>query len=190
MSRYFQAFVLWQLSLAVCCASSESQSSSGRISASVSEQRDRGPFATDVLASLTLFLLVLLNPVASRDVHPTPSVPDLTSRAGASLFFVFLKPAAASCPWALQSSGPQSGDARSGSWSQSALSRVLVCVSARAPLFRCLPLPSTRTQRLPPASIYLPISVCGFMAPCFVPQYSALEMFFCRDPDVSSCVSG
>ena len=28
------------------------------------------------------------------------------------------------------------------------------------------------------------------MAPRFVPQYSALEMFVCRDPDASSCVSG
>ena len=34
------------------------------------------------------------------------------------------------------------------------------------------------------------ISVRGFTAPCFVPQYSALEVFICRDPDVSSCVSG
>ena len=39
VSLYFQAFVLWQLSLEVCSASSESQSSIGRISASVSEQR-------------------------------------------------------------------------------------------------------------------------------------------------------
>ena len=90
MSWYFQAFVLWRLSLEVCCASSESQSSSGQISASISEQRDRGPFSTDVLATLTLFLLVLLNPAASRDVRPTPGVPALTSRAGASLSFVFL----------------------------------------------------------------------------------------------------
>ena len=66
VSRYFQAFVLWWLSLAVCCASSESQSSSSQNSASVSEQRDRGPFSTDVLATLTLFLLVLLNPAASQ----------------------------------------------------------------------------------------------------------------------------
>ena len=39
LSLYFQAFVLWQLSLYVCCAFSESLSSIGRISASVSEQR-------------------------------------------------------------------------------------------------------------------------------------------------------
>ena len=106
MSQYFQAFVLWRLSLEVCCASSESQSSSGRISAPVSEQRDRGPFSTDDLATLTLFLLVLLNPAASRDVRPTPSVPALTSRAGASLSFVFLTLPATSCPhvlWCSQS---------------------------------------------------------------------------------------
>ena len=87
VSGCFQAFVLWWLSLAVCCASSESQSSNGRISASVSEQRDRGPFSTDVLATLTLFLLVLLNPAASRDVRLTPGIPGLTSSAGASLYF-------------------------------------------------------------------------------------------------------
>ena len=95
VSRYFQAFVLWRLRLAVCCASSESQSSSGRISASVSEQRNRGLFSTDLLATLTLFLLVLLNPAACRAVHPTPAVPALTSMAGASLSFVFLTPSAA-----------------------------------------------------------------------------------------------
>ena len=60
VSWYFQAFVLWWLSLAVCCASSESQSSSGRNSASVTEWRDCGLFSTDVLATLTLFQLVLL----------------------------------------------------------------------------------------------------------------------------------
>ena len=98
VSWSFQAFVLWRLSLVVCCASSESQSSSGRISASVSEQRDCGPFSTDVLATLTLLLLVLLNPAASRDVRPTPGIPDLTSRAGASLSFVFLTPPTASHP--------------------------------------------------------------------------------------------
>ena len=81
VSRYFQAFVLWQLSLAVCCAFSESQSSTGQISASVSEQRDQGPFSTDVLATLTLILLVLLTPAAPRDVCSTPGVPALTSRA-------------------------------------------------------------------------------------------------------------
>ena len=60
-------------------------------------QRDRRPFSTDVLASLTLFLLVLLKPAVSRDVRPTPGIP-----AGVSLSFVFLTPpaAAASCPHA------------------------------------------------------------------------------------------
>ena len=96
--RYFEAFVLWRLSLAVCCASSESQSSSSRNSASVTEWRDCGLFSTDVLATLTLFLLVLLNPAAIQAVHPTPGVPALTSRACASLSFVFLTPPAASHP--------------------------------------------------------------------------------------------
>ena len=73
VSQYFPAFVLWWLSLVVCCAYSEIQISSGQISASVTEQRDRGPFSTDVLATLTLFLLVLLNPAASWDVCPTPA---------------------------------------------------------------------------------------------------------------------
>ena len=61
----------------------------------LSEQRDHGRFFTDVLATLTLFLLVLLNPAACRAVHPTPAVPALTSMAGASLSFVFLTPSAA-----------------------------------------------------------------------------------------------
>ena len=66
------------------------------MSASVSEQRDRGPFSTDVLATLTLFLLVLLNPAALQVVRPTPVIPALTSWASASLSFVFLTPPAAS----------------------------------------------------------------------------------------------
>ena len=44
----FPGFVLWQLSLAVFCGSSESQSSRGRILASVSEQRDRSPLSTEL----------------------------------------------------------------------------------------------------------------------------------------------
>ena len=98
---YFWAFVLWRLSLAVCCASSESQSSSGRISASVTEQRDCSLFSTDVLATLTPLLLVLLNPAVSWDVYPTSNIPALTSRAGMSLSFVFLTPPAASRPSSL-----------------------------------------------------------------------------------------
>ena len=50
---------------------------------------DRGPFSTDDLVTLTLFLLVLLNPEVSQDVRPTAGVPALTSSAGASLSFVF-----------------------------------------------------------------------------------------------------
>ena len=45
---YFQAFVLWWLSLAVFCTSSESQSSSGCILASVSEQRDHSLLSTEL----------------------------------------------------------------------------------------------------------------------------------------------
>ena len=110
MNWSFQAFVLCRLSLAVCCAASESQSSSGRVSASVSEQRDHGPFSSDVLATLTLILLVPLNPVVSRDVRPTPGVPTLTSRAGVSLSFLFLTPPAA--PVHPLSSRSQSGSSK------------------------------------------------------------------------------
>ena len=101
------------------------------------------------MASLTLFLLVLLNPAVSWDVRPTPGVPALTSRAGASLSFALLTPPAASRPCAraspssllqcgsrmLRSSGFQSGRvcAFSGSWSQSALSRVPVRKSGLLP---------------------------------------------------------
>ena len=173
-----------------------------RISASVSEQRDRGPFSTDVLATLSLFLLVLLNPAASRDVRPTPGVPALTSRAGASLSFVFLTPPAASRPACSGAPGlslvPVSAlelrfsvwwRVLPGSWSQSALSRVQVHESARSPVqvataYRC-------PNAAAPSPFHLSSDICAwFHASRFVPQYSALEMFICRHPDVSSCVSG
>ena len=182
VTRYFRAFFLWRLSLLVCLASSESQSSSGLNSASVTEQRDCGPFSTDVLATLTLFLLVLLNPAASRAVRHTPGVPALTSRAGASLSFVFLMPPASS------RAHVRTYTRSRNSWSQSAVLRVSPA-SARSPC-RWLPLLGARKWPLPPPSVYLPISVRGFTVPRFVPLYSALEMFICRDPDVSSCVSG
>ena len=54
----------------------------------MSEHRDRGPFSTHDLATLTLFLLVLLNPEVSLDVRPTPSIPALTSRAGVPVLCV------------------------------------------------------------------------------------------------------
>ena len=63
VSRYFQAFVLWTLSLAIFCVSSENQSSSGHILASVSEQRDRIQLSTELSWPLTLFVLVLLKTV-------------------------------------------------------------------------------------------------------------------------------
>ena len=63
----------------------------------LSQNRDHGSFSADFLATLTLFLLVLLSPSVSRDVRHTPSVPALTSRAGAFLPFVFLTPPAAPC---------------------------------------------------------------------------------------------
>ena len=63
MSRYFQAFVLWMLSLAIFCVSSENQSISGHILASVSEQRDRIQLSTELSWPLTLFVLVLLKTV-------------------------------------------------------------------------------------------------------------------------------
>ena len=166
---------------------------------------DRGPFSTDVLATLTLLLLVLLNPAASRDVRHTPGIPALTSSAGASLSFVFLMLPAASRPACTPRAPGLSLDPVStlefwssvrclvacapGSRSQSAVSRVL-STSLPAPSCRWLPLPGARTWWLPPPSVYLLISVRGFTAPRFVPQYSALEMFICRDPGVSYCGSG
>ena len=148
VSSYFWAFVLWRLSLVVFCDSSESQSSSGGNSASVSEQRDRGPFSSVVLATLTLFLLVLLNPAASQAVRPTSSIPALTSRAGMSLSFVFPTPPAASrhppC------TGSQS------SLSQSGVSRVLTASPpappCRWPSSRQLPRGCSRGSRSQPRS--------------------------------------
>ena len=64
VSRYFQASVLWWFSLAVFCASSESQSS--------------------------VSIHAAKNSSVTRDVCPTACVPALTSRAGESLSFVFL----------------------------------------------------------------------------------------------------
>ena len=172
LSWYFPAFVLWRLSLVICCTSSESLSSSGRNSASVTEQRDCGPFSIDVLATLTLFLLVLLNPAASWDVRPTLGIPALTPRAGASVYFVFLTPPAASRPARAPGTPGLSLDPVStpefrssvrclvarppGSRSQSAVSRVRV---------HGLPAPRCRwpSSRQPPAApctlLELPVSV-------------------------------
>ena len=77
VSLYFWAFVLWQLSLSVFCDSSESQSSSGRILASVSELRDRSSLSTDVLATVTVSIGAAKNPAVTRDVLPTACVPAL-----------------------------------------------------------------------------------------------------------------
>ena len=163
LSWYFQAFVLWWLSLEVCCASSESQSSSGRISASVSEERDHGPFSNDVLASLTLFLSVLLNPAESWDVRPTPGVSAFTSRAGASLSFVFLTPLAAHLPpppcvpgvpglsldpVSIPEFREKSGGVFPGSRSQSVFLQV-PSASPPAPPCWWLPLPGARMWWLP-----------------------------------------
>ena len=73
--------------------------------------------------------------------------------------------------------------------SQSAVSRVWVR-GLPAPPCRWLPFPGALTWRLPPLSVYLPISLRSFLASRFIPKYSALEVFICRDPDVSYCVSG
>ena len=185
VSRYFQAFVLWWLSLAVCYASSVSQSSSGQISASVSEQRDCGPFSTDVLATLTLFLLVLLNPAVSREVCPTLGVPALSSRMGAFLSFVFLTLTAASCqppPHAPRAPSlslvpVNTPELRFSVWSHarsqahglSLLSCGCRSASPPAPQCRWLLLPSARARRLPPPSVYLLMSVGRFAAPRLVP---------------------
>ena len=57
----------------------------------------------------------------------------------------------------------------SGSRSQSAVSRVQVC-GPPAPPCRWLPFPGAQTQRLPPPSVHLPISVRSFTASRFIPQ--------------------
>ena len=167
VSRYFQAFVLWLLSLAVCCASSDSQSSSGRISASVSEQRDCRPFSTDVLATLTLLLLVLLNPTVSRDVRPTASVPDLTSVAATSLSFLFLTPPAtplhSGAPFQCGSRTPELqfsdwSHAFPGSKSQSALWKLTVCESARSPMQ--VATASRRPSTEAPSPFHLSSDIC------------------------------
>ena len=75
----------------------------------LSQNRSRRLLSTDVMTTLTLFLVVLLNSAASQDVRPTPGIPDLTSRANASLSFVFLTLPAASRPTRSQSSQSQSG---------------------------------------------------------------------------------
>ena len=143
---------------------------------------------------------MLLNPAASWDVRPTPGVPGLTSGAGTSLSFVFVTlPAAPVCS---RSSRSQSGSSEHTGvpcevwWCAlpahgfSPLSRGCRSASLPAPPCRWLPLPDPNTVVPNPPSVYLLISVHGFTAPHFVPQYSALEMFICRDPDVSSCISG
>uniref|UniRef100_A0A452REX8 LTD domain-containing protein n=1 Tax=Ursus americanus TaxID=9643 RepID=A0A452REX8_URSAM len=49
---------------------------------------------------------------------------------------------------------------------------------------------SRRPNAAAPSPFRLSSDICArFTAPLFVPQYSALEMFICRDPDASSCVS-
>ena len=68
---------------------------------------DCGLFSTDDLATLTLFLLVCSTLQRLRMVRLTAGVPALTSRAGASLSFLFpTPPAAPTCSW---SSRSQSG---------------------------------------------------------------------------------
>ena len=109
------------------------------------------------LANLTLFLLVLLNPITSRDVCPTASFPALTSRASISLSFVYLTPPATShqtlatpvhsmAPFqcgscALWSSSFQTGHAFPGS-RLSLLSRACGSASPPNPQCRWLPLAS------------------------------------------------
>ena len=87
-------------------------------------------------------------------------------------------PPAPQCWW-LASHQPPRMRSRS-SRSPSSVSSVWVR-SPSGPPCRWLLLPSALTRWLVPPSVYLPITV---------PRYSVLEMFICRDPDVSSCVSG
>ena len=95
--------------------------------------------STYVLANLTLLLLVLLNPAASRDVRPAPGVPALASRASASLSFVFLTLPAAPAHSRSQSGSNehtgapfQSGGARSLLKVPSVFSQVRVHESGRS----------------------------------------------------------
>ena len=126
------------------------------------------------------------------------SQPSLTGLAHLCLLFLHCQPPAASRPCVLQRSHSQSGScehtgapfqsggARSPAHGLSLVSRGCRSVSLPSPLCRWLPLPGAQSWWLPPPSVYLPISVRGFMAPHFVPHYSVLEMFICTDPDVSS----
>ena len=85
---------------------------------------DCGLFSTDDLATLTLFLLVCSTLQRLRMVRLTAGVPALTSRAGASLSFLFpTPPAAPTCSW---SSRSQSGSSeRTGALVFSLVARVL-----------------------------------------------------------------
>ena len=125
-----------------------------------------------------------------------------------SLSFVFLTPPATSCQLPATPASSRSSRSQSGSSERTGVPvfclvacvprlTVSVCSLAGAgPRVRLAPqcrwalLPGARAWWLPPPSFCLLISVRGFTAPRFVPQYSALEMFICRDPDVSSYVSG
>ena len=152
------------------------------------------------LATLTLFLLVLLNPTTSRDMRPTAGIPALTSRAGTSLSFVFLTPPAASLPRVLRSSVSvwftHSGAPVFRLAARVPRVTVSVCSLAGASL-RVRPLPSAGGYHfLAPergGSLSLPFVfryLCAVSRlPASVPQYSSLEVFICRDPDVSSCIS-
>ena len=118
---------------------------------------DCGPFSTDVLATLTLLLLVLLNPAASQTVRPTPGVPALTSRAGASLSFVFLTLQ----PLLLRSSCPQSGGARSRF-------TVSVCsVAGAVPRVQLLPVHMATTSRCPNVAAPSPFRLSSDICACF-----------------------
>ena len=144
------------------------------------------------------------NPTASWVVCPTAVLPILAPNACTSLPFVLLTPPAApsSC---VRSELPVSvwfvhaPELQFSVWS-CACSQApgFSLVSGQLPVQESSPLPSAGGYCFPvhpsvvaaSPSVYLPIPVHRFMVPHFEAQYSGLKMFVCRDPDVSSYVSG
>ena len=109
MSRYFQDFVLWRLSLVVCCSSSERAA----VAESQPLSQNREIAVCSLLSSSGHFNSVSVgaakNPAVSGVVCPTAGVPALTSSALMSLYFVLLTQPATSCPCVLPSSLFQCG---------------------------------------------------------------------------------
>ena len=130
------------------------------------------------------------NPAASWVVCPTATLPAVAPRAGTSLSFVLLTlpdpPVPAHTP-----------ELSVSVWSTCFQAPGFSLVSPQPPICKSGPLPSAGGYCFPvpegSSSFTLPFIfryLCTFTAPHFVPQYSVLEMFVCRDLDVSSYVLG